>query len=127
MSRAVMQQALEALVIAEAGLADIGDADREPGDDLAWCEARAAEALAQPRAAIAALQKELANPEKNAIDAYRKIIKLLAELVTLPQTDKQFDDELLSRNAVMEKVTSIRYHAYALFQSAHTVITEARK
>ena len=31
----------EALRIAEAALSDIGDADREPGDDLAWCEQRA--------------------------------------------------------------------------------------
>ena len=47
---------LEALKYAEAGLADIGDADREPGDDLAWCEARAAEALPRIRAAIAAAE-----------------------------------------------------------------------
>jgi hypothetical protein len=127
MSRAVLQQVLDALVIAEAGLADIGDADREPGDDLAWCEARAAEAFAQPRAAIAALQKELAKPEQDAIDAYRKIIKVLAELVTMPQTDKQYKSDVLSRPDVMEKVTSIRYYACDLFHSAHTVITEARK
>jgi hypothetical protein len=38
---------------AEAALADIGDADREPGDDLAWCEARAAAALPSVRAALA--------------------------------------------------------------------------
>lgn len=39
-------KALEAgLRIAEAALADIGDAEREEGDDLAWCEARAAKAL----------------------------------------------------------------------------------
>ena len=36
---------IRALVKAEAALADIGDAEREPGDDLAWCERRAAEAL----------------------------------------------------------------------------------
>lgn len=42
-----------ALEIAEAALADIGDADREPGDDVAWCEARAAEALPTVRAALA--------------------------------------------------------------------------
>ena len=29
---------------AEAALADIGDADRNPGEDVAWCEARAAQA-----------------------------------------------------------------------------------
>ncbi len=50
---AVNQELLEALKLAEAGLADIGDADREPGDDLAWCERRAAEPLPIIRAAIA--------------------------------------------------------------------------
>lgn len=41
-----------ALVAAEAALADIGDADREPGDDLAWCEKRAEQALPTVRAAL---------------------------------------------------------------------------
>jgi hypothetical protein len=45
-----------ALVIAEAALADIGDADREPGDDLAWCERRAAQDLPTIRAALATQQ-----------------------------------------------------------------------
>ena len=49
-------QTQDALVIAEAALADIGDADHEPNDDLAWCEARAAQALPMVRAAIAAQQ-----------------------------------------------------------------------
>lgn len=44
---------INALVKAEAALADIGDADREPGDDLAWCERRAAEALPFVREALA--------------------------------------------------------------------------
>ena len=57
--REAAQQALEALVIAEAGLADIGDADREPGDDVAWCEARAAQALPETRSAITALRAAL--------------------------------------------------------------------
>ncbi len=43
-----------ALKTAEAALADIGDATREPGDDLAWCEARAAQALPAVRAALKA-------------------------------------------------------------------------
>ena len=47
--REALKLALEALVVAEAGLADIGDADRDPTDDLAWCEERAAQALAIPR------------------------------------------------------------------------------
>lgn len=41
-----------ALTKAEAALADIGDADREPGDDVAWCERRAAQALPTVRAAL---------------------------------------------------------------------------
>jgi hypothetical protein len=68
-----------------------------------------------------------AKPDQDAIDAYRKIIKALAELATMPQTDKQYNNDVLSRPAVMDKVTSIRYHAYALFQSAHTVITKTKQ
>jgi hypothetical protein len=41
-----------ALKTAEAALADIGDATRETGDDLAWCEARAAQALPAVRKAL---------------------------------------------------------------------------
>ena len=41
-----------ALMIAEAALADIGDSDREPGDDTAWCERRAARALPAVRGAL---------------------------------------------------------------------------
>jgi hypothetical protein len=47
-------QLLAALAYAEAALSDIGDADREPGDDLAWCENRAAEALPRIRKLLAA-------------------------------------------------------------------------
>ena len=42
-----------ALKIAEAALSDIGDAHREEGDDLAWCERRAAKAIPIVRAALA--------------------------------------------------------------------------
>jgi hypothetical protein len=42
-------QLLDALSYAECALGDIGDADREPGDDLEWCEGRAAEALPRIR------------------------------------------------------------------------------
>jgi hypothetical protein len=45
---------LAALKYAEAALADIGDAEREPGDDLEWCENRAANALPRIRKLIAA-------------------------------------------------------------------------
>jgi hypothetical protein len=43
---------IRALELAEAGLADIGDADHEPGDDLAWAEARAARDLPRIRQAL---------------------------------------------------------------------------
>ena len=43
----------EALQVAEAALSDIGDADREPCDDLAWCERRAAQDLPAIRQALA--------------------------------------------------------------------------
>ena len=65
----LLQQALDALIIAEAGLADIGDADREPGDDLKWCEARAAQALESPRQAIVALAAAIAQPVQPARSA----------------------------------------------------------
>jgi len=52
-----VDQLLLALRHAEAALSDIGDADREPGDDVAWCERRAAEALPVVRAAIAATKE----------------------------------------------------------------------
>lgn len=42
-------QLLEVLSYAECALGDIGDADREPGDDLEWCERRAAAALPRIR------------------------------------------------------------------------------
>ena len=41
-----------ALLIAEAALSDIGDAKRECGDTMAWCEARAAKAIPAVRAAL---------------------------------------------------------------------------
>ena len=43
---------IRALELAEAALADIGDAEREPGDDLAWAEARAAQDLQRIRAEL---------------------------------------------------------------------------
>lgn len=42
-------QLLDALSYAECALGDIGDADREPGDDLEWCEGRAEAALPRIR------------------------------------------------------------------------------
>ena len=48
------RMARAALKTAEAALSDIGDATREPGDDLGWCEARARQALPAVRAALEA-------------------------------------------------------------------------
>jgi hypothetical protein len=49
-----VEELLSTLQYAEAALSDIGDAEREPGDDLAWCENRAAEALPRIRNLIKA-------------------------------------------------------------------------
>jgi hypothetical protein len=49
----VPPELIRALELAETALADIGDADRELGDDLAWAEARAAQDLLRIRRAIA--------------------------------------------------------------------------
>jgi len=48
-----VQVLVEALKKAEAALSDIGDADREPEDDIAWCERRATQDLQMIRAALA--------------------------------------------------------------------------
>jgi len=49
----VPPELIRALELAEATLADIGDAEREPGDDLAWAESRAAQDLPRIRAVLA--------------------------------------------------------------------------
>jgi hypothetical protein len=46
------------------------------------------------------------------------IIQALADLVNLPQTDKQCEDELLPRDPVMRKVVKIREAADALLRAA---------
>ena len=52
-AHAAVAELIEAAKSAEAALSDIGDADREPGDDVAWCERRAYEAIPRLRAALA--------------------------------------------------------------------------
>ena len=42
--------------LAESALADIGDSDHEPTDDLAWCELRAQRTLPVVRFALAAAE-----------------------------------------------------------------------
>jgi hypothetical protein len=48
----VPPELLRALELAEAALADISDAEREPGDDIAWAERRAAQNLPRIRHAL---------------------------------------------------------------------------
>jgi hypothetical protein len=48
----VPPELIRALEMAEAALSDIGDADREPGDDIAWAERRAAQDLPRIRHAL---------------------------------------------------------------------------
>lgn len=50
--RTELESVRAALTTAEAALSDIGDATRCPGDDLSWCEKRAAEALPIVRSAL---------------------------------------------------------------------------
>lgn len=59
--RSRAERLAEALRTAEAALADIGDADREPGDDVAWCERRAAQALPMVRALLRDLGRRTSN------------------------------------------------------------------
>jgi hypothetical protein len=57
---------IRALELAEAGLSDIGDADREPGDDLAWAEARAAQDLPRIRRTLNTWRNHSALPTPEA-------------------------------------------------------------
>jgi hypothetical protein len=91
MSIEAMKQWLEALITAEAGLADIGDADREPGDDLAWCEARAAQALPAPRSAITSLRQALSEAQLSVNENSHAIEQ--ASSVSSIQSDKTSDAE----------------------------------
>lgn len=65
-----------ALETAEAALADIGDADREPYDDLEWCEKRAMQALPEVRKALD-LTYNLSNIWKATIHYFQKTCEVL--------------------------------------------------
>ena len=67
---------IRVLELAEAGLSDIGDAERELGDDLAWAETRAAQDLPRIRQSLnlwrghaALAQPEPEGPTDEEIDA----------------------------------------------------------
>ena len=61
----VPPELIRALELAEAALADIGDAEREPGDDLAWAESRSAQDLPRIRAVLARWGRPAVEPEIN--------------------------------------------------------------
>lgn len=69
---------LEALMVAEAALADIGGADVATGVSVGWCESRAAEALPCVRAALAAQAVPPAVPPA-ALPAYKKALRKIAD------------------------------------------------
>ena len=71
------QKLREALQVAEAALSDIGDADREPGDDLAWCERRAAQSLPLIRQALALPTAEQVD-DINAAESFTSVTKTAA-------------------------------------------------
>lgn len=75
---------LQALCYAEAALGDIGDAEREPGDDLEWCEKRAAEAL--PR--IRELMEAYGKPTTALKDAFLPSPCISAEIPQGPKGEQ---------------------------------------
>jgi hypothetical protein len=89
----VPPELIRALELAEAGLSDIGDADREPGDDLAWAEARAARDLPRIRQALNLWRDQAAAGSYAGLrNALRQIITLCDGLAT-----DEVSDEFLCR------------------------------
>jgi hypothetical protein len=79
----VPPELIRALELAEAALADIGDADREPGDDIAWAEHRAAEDLPRVRHALLTWREHATPPAATR------------EAGPLPQAGAEISDEEL--------------------------------
>jgi hypothetical protein len=71
-------QLLGVLCYAESALSDIGDADREPGDDLEWCEGRAAEALPRIRKLLLAHGKTTTATTSMTTPTIEEISKLVS-------------------------------------------------
>jgi hypothetical protein len=71
-------QLLGVLCYAESALSDIGDADREPGDDLEWCEGRAAEALPRIRELLLAHGKTTTPTTSMTTPTIEEISKLVS-------------------------------------------------
>jgi hypothetical protein len=79
--RDLIQRLTEALYKAEAALSDIGDAEREPGDDVQWCEDRASIALPITRVALTEARAYLAQlgPDEPAVPDGREPISVVYE------------------------------------------------
>ena len=84
---------IRALELAEAGLSDIGDADREPGDDLAWAEARAAQDLPRIRRTLNTWR------DHSALDQPEPVAPTDEELLELMPEEMRDDLAELSRIA----------------------------
>jgi hypothetical protein len=79
----VPPELIQALVWSEAALADIGDAEREPGDDLAWAERRAAEELPRIRRVLQTWRNYATPPAatREAVEpTYMEVVRLRDEL-----------------------------------------------
>ena len=111
----------KALVIAEAALADIGDADREPGDDLAWCEARAAQALPEVRAALASAPAQPAAQQGAAYAALPDLIHVDGEIwsAIIDWKHAKHGKDALRKANGLERVLSDQMHAFA--DATHTL------
>jgi hypothetical protein len=80
---AIPPELIQSLVWSEAALADIGDAEREPGDDLAWAERRAAEELPRIRRALQTWRHHATTPAATceAVDADTDDVLTLAAII----------------------------------------------
>jgi hypothetical protein len=106
---------LNALSYAEAALGDIGDAEREPEDDLEWCERRAAEAL--PR--IRDLLKAHGRPTSSLEDAFSPSPSLYTHPVN---PELRLPTETLGDTMGDRSQISDGYHTFAeLYEHRHAL------
>jgi hypothetical protein len=92
----VPPELIRALELAEAALSDIGDADREPGDDIAWAERRAAQDLPRIRHALQTWRDHATPPAATR------------EAGPLPQTGAEISDEELEAIAKKAEVINMK-------------------
>lgn len=97
-----------ALVAAEAALADIGDADREPGDDIKWAERRAMQALPIVRNALACRCDMRTKPMSDMMTAVLSMPYDMAMENELSR--RQFWDRAQQALAEIERLTAAAQH-----------------